>query len=446
MVGRLVEDMLRRTPLRHVAILSIGLAYGWGVLASRGRLQIAMEMSLAATFVLGPIAMLLRLQTPLISYLPVSRRQVWQATWLMSTLAPAALMTAMKIPATLVNDATTWSSLTLSAVMDLLYAGAGCALIALGDARRGESHLRWISSVLLVIGLIWPLVNLWSLPTAWLDVRPVHVLLFAAGLALTMLSAFHTPARTRARTLRPRPASSTGVVGPAKRDRLSGLPLLLKHELSNSLILAAEVLVTMLAVTYVLDGWIGRRTPLVFLADNLPPIFDSRPIPSQPRAIDFTSQFAWFALYSAAVSMRFPQLLRHLRVLPLGRPRLHALLLSWPVLVWSAIWLLLALVQRMTIGPATPVDLHLPMLFSCGGVSALGIAAGLRFTGWPTPLTAATLPLLIIVPRMVDMSAVYLLAIGMTSFILAAALNVSALSRSATYKRPDLLVSRTQGI
>jgi hypothetical protein len=38
------------------------------------------------------------------------------------------------------------------------------------------------------------------------------------------------------------------------------------------------------------------------------------------------------------------------------------------------------------------------------------------------------------------------MAIGVMSFTLAAALNVNALSRRATYNRPDLLVPRARGI
>jgi len=228
---------------------------------------------------------------------------------------------------------------------------------------------------------------------------------------------------------------------------------LIAHELGASLILGAGILVMFLGMTYVIDGWMDRRSPFhVFLADHLLLIFDSRRVQlvqSSPRGEpippDLASMFGWYGFYAAAVFVRFPQLVRHLRVLPLGRPRLHALLLAWPVLVWSVAWILLALVQRMTIG-APIADYHVPMFFTCVGMSALGIAMGLRFTWGPTAAAAMTLPLLMPVWLLVNISAVWLVAIGMMAFIVAAALNVNALSRSATYKRPDLLVSRTHGI
>src|SRR4051812_11771988 len=99
MVRRLVEDMIRRTPIWLGAVPSSMVAFGWGVLNSKGHRPAAMAMSLVFTYAIGPFAMTGRLQTPLIPYLPVSRREVWRAAWLMSTVAPAAVMTALEIPA-----------------------------------------------------------------------------------------------------------------------------------------------------------------------------------------------------------------------------------------------------------------------------------------------------------------------------------------------------------
>jgi hypothetical protein len=48
------------------------------------------------------------------------------------------------------------------------------------------------------------------------------------------------------------------------------------------------------------------------------------------------------------------------------------------------------------------------------------------------------------ISRMVFLSDGWLIAIGLLSFVAAAALNVNALSRSATYKRPDLLLPRAR--
>ena len=227
MVRRLVEDMIRRTPVWPGAFFALGLVFGWDTLLSRGKAPAAMAVSLVATFAIGPIAMLARLQTPLIPYLPVSRRDIWRARWLMSTVAAAALTTALQLPGTLVTGA--WSTWTLSAAMNLLYAGAGCAVIAARDAHSKGGAPGPITLAVLLFGLVSPIAVHASLPPGWLNVGPVHLAVFGAGLAVTAWSAFHTGV-TRVPAFRPRPASSTAVVSATGRDRLSGLPRLLAHE------------------------------------------------------------------------------------------------------------------------------------------------------------------------------------------------------------------------
>jgi len=158
-----------------------------------------------------------------------------------------------------------------------------------------------------------------------------------------------------------------------------------------------------------------------------------------------TQQFLWYGLYASAVFVRFPQLLRHLRVLPLGTIRLQALLLSWPALVWGVLWTLLVLIHEMTIGPAT-AGYRLPLLLACIGSSALAIALGLRLSArWPQ---ASGVGIFLFIPfqGLIQISGVWLIGIGVVSFAAAAVLNVSALSRSATYKRRDVLLPGTQGV
>lgn len=442
MVRRLVEDMIRRTPVKPLAYLAIGLALAWGALASSGRRPVAIAISLAAVYVLGPVVMVERLRTPLVTYLPVSRRDVWRATWLMSTLAPTALMVAIKLPATLTASAATWSSLTLSTVMELLYAGTGCALIAAGDTKRILERVRWIVAVLLLVGTFLPFAGRAWLPAQWSDVRPVHGLLFGIGLGLTWWGWRHTPtpALSRRRGLRIRAASSTAVVSPVRPARLSGLPQLLAHELAFSMRIGALMTVVFLGVAFIVRaGFDSRPTIHQFLVGQTMLVFDANTLKSPE--FDLSSPFGWYAFYLAAVSFRFSGLLRHLRVLPLGTGRLHVLLLAWPALIWSAAWLLLAGLQWAMNGPRLTAGYQLPLFFACVALSALGIAMGLRFRWGPT-LAAPTLPLLFPVWHMADMSSVWLVAIGMTSFLVAAALNVNALSRGATYKRIDPLALR----
>jgi hypothetical protein len=120
------------------------------------------------------------------------------------------------------------------------------------------------------------------------------------------------------------------------------------------------------------------------------------------------------------------------------------LLLTWPALVWSLAWLLLVGLHLALGGPHPTAGAQLVRLFASIGVSALGIALLLRLASrWPMA-GVATVPMSFQISRMVFLSDGWLIAIGLLSFVAAAALNVNALSRSATYKRPDLLLPRAQ--
>jgi hypothetical protein len=132
-------------------------------------------------------------------------------------------------------------------------------------------------------------------------------------------------------------------------------------------------------------------------------------------------------------------------VLPLGTARLHALLLAWPALMWSAAWLLLASIYRVVNGPHMTAGYQLPALFVCIAVSALGIAIGLRLPNWWPQRTTAGFPLFIPFGHLTAVSPGWLTVIGVVSLTLAAVLNTISLSRGATYKRMDPLVLRTRG-
>lgn len=443
MVRRLVEDMIRRTPVRRIAFVLAVVALAWGMFLFDGKASAAMAMSLVVSYGLGPIVMLQRLQTPLLAYLPVSRRDVWRATWLMSTIAPVTLMTALQLPGTLVNGAAGWSSLTLSTLLDLIYVGAGCALIAAGEAARGVL-LRVVMLGLLTLGLLCPIVVRASLPTQWADVGSTHLVLFAIGLAFTLWGAFQTPRTARARPFGSSAASSPVATGPARRERLFGLPRLVAHELAASLSLGAAMMCVFLGMAFVFERWWGREaTVRGFLTAQTLLIFDAGALQA-PRRFDVAQQFGWYAFYAAAVSIRFPQLLRHLRILPIGDIRLKWLLVAWPALVWSAVWLLLACVHVIVIGRPLTAGGQGPLLVAFIGLSALGIAVALRFQKlWPQAV-----PLMFFIPfsRLPTFPGVWLTVVGGLSIGLAMAINGNALSRSATYKRTDLLPGKARGL
>ncbi len=438
MVSRLVVDMLRRLPFTQVGIIVFGV-----MLAAHGRNGFQMAVSLVLAYALGPVLLLARLDTPLIPYLPVSRRDVWRARWIVSTLVPAALMTAAKLPA-LALGAVSVSTVTLSSVMDLLYAGAGCGIIALSDMIR-PGRKQWILLVVLV-SIVWPFVVRDGLPLGWHEVHWPQAVTLGVGAALTLWGASCTPRGPWRRASQTRSESSVPSVPPARPSGLSGLSRLLVNELVASLGVGAAIMVTFLGMRFAFDSWFGGGAPTLhdLLARQTLLIFGDTTIRARPHEFDPTHDFGWWTIYVTAVFARFPLLLRHLRALPIGRVRLHALLLTWPALVWSLAWLLLAGVHVTLVGSHLTAGLQLLRLFASVGVSALGIALLLRLASrWPTAGAAAA-PMSFPLSRLILMSDGWLIAIGLLSFVGAAALNVNALSRSATYKRPDLLLPRAQ--
>src|SRR5215831_758916 len=133
MVRLLVEDMFRRIAFFPVAFMLFMLWAGWLMLGFEHQAAQSMALSLGAAFALGPICIPFHAATPLTPYLPVSRRDTWRATWLMATILPALTAAVLMLPAVALGGAPGWSGLTLALIMDVAYAGTGCALLAFGS-------------------------------------------------------------------------------------------------------------------------------------------------------------------------------------------------------------------------------------------------------------------------------------------------------------------------
>jgi hypothetical protein len=124
--------------------------------------------------------------------------------------------------------------------------------------------------------------------------------------------------------------------------------------------------------------------------------------------------------------------------------RLHALLLCWPALVWTPIWLALAGLHWAVIGPAFTAGYQLPLLAVCVALSAIGIAIRLGFGRYGLRAAGTVLPFLIPFARLVILSPARLATIAVIAFGMAAVLNARALSRGTTYKNEDMPGVRVQ--
>src|SRR5471032_2459635 len=123
----LITDLVRRKYRWPAALLTLGVAAFWsgsGHPDGVGGAPEAFAASLGAAFMMGPLIIAGMPTERAIWYLPISRRDRWRATWLVSTVGPVTLTTAGKLLAQLVPGtpgSLGFSSLTLSSVYDFAY-------------------------------------------------------------------------------------------------------------------------------------------------------------------------------------------------------------------------------------------------------------------------------------------------------------------------------------
>jgi len=454
MVHRLIADMVRRVPLWPTWFFFAGFAVAWGALGST-RPTYAIATSLTMAFVLGPFWIPMRAETPLIPYLPVSRREIWRATWIMSTLVPVAVTAVLKLPGTIVHIAADgvlgFSGFTLSIVMDFFYVGAGCALIAwsgLAGRVRAEVRSRTrlaLGALTLIGGTFLGFAIHTLLPARWSELTAGHGLFVAVGLALTITGYHHTPP-FGARPLRVRLAASPRTGSPGLNPKgLAGVPRLILHELLFCSGMGAVLLVTFLGIAVLIDSFSGSLPDTAgFLLRQRLLVFAPGSVRGVQQNAGFFGQAWWFALFMAGVSVRLPDIVRHLRALPLSATHLQTLLIGWPALIWTLVWILLAAGHLALAGPGAIATLRIPLLITMVGLSAAAVAMSLRFQSqWAKSIWAAA-----IVPfsRLVEVESTWwLLALAVVAFAVAITLNRGALMRADTYKRIHPFGLKPQG-
>lgn len=217
----LIIDLVRRSKWRTAffSVLLVGMLWVANQMDHPGR---AFAVSMGVAFAFGP-QLTLRHVPRAIWYLPVSRRDVWRAGWLVATVGATLVTTLAKLLTMLVMPAARSSGISgiaLSSLYDFLATGVGCGLViaatrplaARAPWRQAASLLRRLAEAALPLGFLGIVYGGFllgkALPTHWSDLTARSGLALAAGLALTIGAYFYSPSAP-ARVHRPaRPLSS----------------------------------------------------------------------------------------------------------------------------------------------------------------------------------------------------------------------------------------------
>lgn len=458
-VRLLIADRLRRMNRWMPACIAVFAGFMWWIgpgLQNPGR---TMTGSMGIVLMAGPQVMLQFIPRCL-WYLPVSRRDIWRAHWLIITVGVTILMAFAKLVTSAVPPPEGTSpglgSLLLSTVYDFAAAGFGCALVVIATRPRpsGRTPQRgWAitkataEATLPVFGLAMFYVPSWTgvtPPAQWSELTPVSGAVLAAFVALAIATWFHVPIpATPANRLTSAAVTTSAPSGAVRDSRFTGLPRLLIREaawvlgIAGSLALGGALIVLIMAGVAQDQGYLRQ-----FLQDALR-VADRGAVSRREIGYVAFNLLLSYALFASAMATRFPLMLRHLRTLPLGAVKLNVLLVCWPAVIWVTAWTLGTALHYVVIGhlPTRPHSLTVAALI---GVCALAQAISLRLSTVTRLTNFATVAGLIPFAGLVAAPSLAILAlIAAVSLTGAVALNRSALARGATYQALPLPIGPT---
>lgn len=446
----LIADLVRRRHLWWMVLwVTMALPAALWLAVERGQPGRGFAASMAVAFVFGPHICLMYVPRA-IWYLPVSRRDIWRAGWIVTTLGGTALALVGKAPAfafASVRESIGATDLLLSSVYDFAATGLACTLViaatrprpARGLLRSVWPAVRGIAEAALPLGLLvggyGPMWLGYRVPARWTDLGGVGAAVLAAAVALTIATYFHspvpgTPANHRARTSPARTAARR-----PNRVALTGLPRLLLHEYAWTAMIGAGLAVGAAAFVIVVVSVKQGPQDLFALLTGVLLLVDGDTASPLTRGTAAFNLLLGYALFAATLVARFPGMVRHLRVVPLGVTRLNALLLAWPSVIWLSVWVALALVHYAVLGTGL-TSVRADVFVALVGFSALVQSLRLRLTGSARLLafcaSGGLAPLLFLATTPPAMLALC----GAVSLAAAAFINRQALFVASTYREP----------
>jgi MFS family permease len=355
-VHPLVLDHLRRFRLQYLGVVALAATIWLAALQGGMEPQWAMALSLLLACCAGPFAVLFQLPIREFAVLPVSRRDVWGARWMIATIIAAALTaTGKSLAIALVPFFWPWlplrlDMLILSSLVDISLLGVPVALMAwLARRRRRTGRLQSTLDLAAMFGiLLAPFlgfalsghlpVSMDGLARTWWWLVP--------GIVSFVAIHRHYPANVRA----------TAVIEarPARRDSAQPQALPRRSALAH-----LSVIVALKAVVPALMGC------LIVLLDLF---------------ADSTTRnhSGWLILAIVVSAGDWRDRLRQLRLLPLSVSTLIGLMVATSTLAWLCLIGIVATVHAFS--PDSSVPPAAAWLLPLIGVSALGEAVTLRFS------------------------------------------------------------------
>lgn len=430
MIPPLVAELARLKNKWVVVGLAVSAAAMWLTGGLSGHAGRAFAISMAVAFAVGagtghiPRAFW---------YLPLGRRDVWRANWLLATAgatAVTALPKLLSLTVPLVRESIGLDGTLLSIAWDFAATGFGCGLLIVATMpppRPRPLRALWpaikdTAAVLLatgmVIGFYLPLWLGVAVPVRWDQLTRISGGLLFAGLALTIATFFYVPVPDSGRGATPA-ASAKPARTRFRLPALSGLPRLLWHEFVWTVSVGAVVGIPCAAIVLLMAPFVPRDL-MDALDGDLPPAFNL---------------LWWYTFFAATMVARFPPMLRHLRALPLGASRLNALLLGWPLIIGLAASLLLTAVHLVA-RQALPSSGHVSFFISVVGFNALAQSVMLRAQPRAKASSFAALMSLPLLYLLWSPGASALWSFAIVSFAAAWYINRATLARGATYRIP----------
>jgi hypothetical protein len=407
MLRHLILDLLRRLWRVYAGTAAI-LAFFWAIADSLSfDSGFFPALSLAAIFVLGPMIAVTQFAAMEMLLLPVSRRDMWRATWfVVGVLSCGATLTAKLAGVTAGRVFTPEPSLGLtqtaiSSLLDVAYAGVAVgALVALRPAwtslpGRGVVRVLMVLPVVVFAGgALWGFLLQSYLPTEWWQMRGPAASLLVAGIGILAAAYFYVPpagvrpARPGAQARARRPPAL--VFNWPSIGSLSGVHLLLVE----SVIAATSVFVLMILM---LVGIETVTEPNALLMDVLRSLH-FLPFESEAASVKLFPLAIFGAVAMNTANAMGPArnlCFRHLRAMPLTTRGLILLLLGRRALGWLAIWTILAVLHVITLR-MLPETLRPELLAVCLGADALIYALQVRWQVGGMMLTLAMMTVLIL--------------------------------------------------